>query len=416
MQTLGTASSPGGENDDSFIELIEDTLQEIDPAVQGAFLQKFVKCLASVEVSEANSLAHWQQILRRRKELTSVLNRPVALRIAAIDHFSSAGLLKNPMLLEYGEFKRLRHSAATDPLTGFYNRRLFEDYLARELNRASRYKAPFALILIDLRDFKGVNDTYGHSVGDAVLRAVTRACVETIRGSDYPFRIGGDEFAILLPESETRSAEFLARRIAQKFEHYAQAIAPDAKVGMDYGVGSFPTDGASASSLFEAADRNLYLNKRKAYERAGGPVPDAGESAKGVERAAAPEEMASAPLEKDVSKPPASVPAQEGETPAEGALKASTNASARRHHPRFSLQGSWSLGVIEIGSFTELVRILDISSGGVGLLVDGSVEVPEKFQARLNVPVFAPGGLALRRMYACPFDGGKQRVGCTFDA
>lgn len=420
LQSQGPSPLKAGDKDkeESIIELIDDTLHEMDPPVQGAFLQKFLKCLASVDVSEAESLAHWQEILRQRKDLASALNRPVSLRTAAVDYFSSADLLRNPILLEYGEFKRLRHNAATDPLTGFYNRRLFEDYLARELNRASRYSTPFALILIDLRDFKKVNDTHGHAVGDEVLRSVPRACTETIRGSDYPFRIGGDEFAVLLPQSDSRSAESLARRIAQRFEHYARSLAPGVAVGLDYGVGSFPVDGATAASLFETADRNLYLHKRTAGLRPEGPPvePTQGE-VEGSEPVPKPAPSAElAPAKSVVAMPAAPSLPPKSVKDAEPVSEEQGQDAPRRHHPRFPLEGSWSLGVIVVGSLTELVRILDISTGGVGLLVDEGIKVPDRFQARLNVPIFSSSGLTLRRMYARQGPEGKQRIGCAFDA
>lgn len=408
-----------GDIEESYIELIADTLQQMELPVQGAFLQKLLKCLASAEVSEDDSLTHWQGILGRRKELAAQLNRPVTLRTAAVDHFGSAGLVQNPILLEYGDFKRLLHSAATDPLTGFYNRRLFEDYLARELNRASRYSSPFALLLIDLRSFKKVNDTFGHAVGDEVLRSAARACKETIRGSDYPFRIGGDEFALLLPQSDSRSAESLAVRIAQRFEQYAKSVAPSAIVGMDYGIASSPADGENAASLFEAADRNLYANKKNAYgqsEELPGEIGRPQENSEAVRQLRESSEVTPQkpvvvmPVGPSASRQAAGIP------PLEATESASRLESPRRHHERFPLEGSWSLGVIQVGAYTELVRILDISSGGVGLLVEGSVKLPEKFHARLNVPIFSSSELALHRMYACHAAEGKQRVGCRFDA
>jgi len=404
-----TASARAGDIEENFIELLGDTLRELEQPVQGAFLQKFVKCLACVEVSEGDSLVHWQEILRRRKELTALLNRAMSLRTAAVDYFGSAGLLRNPILLEYEELKRLRHSAATDPLTGFYNRRLFEDYLARELNRASRYNMPFALLLIDLRSFKKVNDTYGHSAGDEILRSVPRACTETIRGSDYPFRIGGDEFALLLPQSDRRSAEALARRIAQKFEQSGEAIAPSSRVGLDYGVASFPTDGANAAALFEAADRNLYANKKNAYRQLEGPRADVAPSRTNADIS---RRLA------DQAEATPSTPTPSRQNPgAEGTAPATPDAeSTRRQHERFPLQGTWSLGVVLVGPYPELVRILDVSTGGVALLMNESVTLPDKFQARLNVPIFSASGLTLRRMYALRTTEGKQRVGCAFDA
>ena len=411
----GEPSSQTGDTEEGYIELIGDALNQVDLSVQGAFLQKILKCLASVDVSEDDGLMHWQEILRRRKELISRLNRAVSLRAAAADYFGSAGLVRNPILLEYDHFKRLLHSAATDALTGFYNRRLFEDYLARELNRATRYRTPFALLLFDLRGFKKVNDTYGHLVGDEVLRSAARACNETIRGSDYPFRIGGDEFALLLPQSDSRSADSLANRIAQRFEQYAKSLAPGATIGLDYGVASSPTDGDNAKALFEVADRNLYMNKKKAYGQLGTPIQDMGEPHSVNQTALILTEGAEVMPEKAATATPAGPTTSPTgvETREEGAVE---REHSRRHHERFPLEGTWSLGVVLAGPSPELVRILDISSGGVALLVDDSIKLPEKFQARLNVPLFSSQQLPLRRMYAYPTSSGKQRVGCSFEA
>ncbi|MGA2611739.1 MAG: GGDEF domain-containing protein, partial [Terriglobia bacterium] len=199
------------------LELIVDNLRQLGPAAQGAFLQRVLKDLTSVEVTEKESIVHWEKILAHRNELTEKLGRPSSLRTAAVDYFGELQLLRKPVLLEYEELEKLRHNAATDPLTGLKNRRMFEEYLGGEINRSSRYGTSFALLLLDLRRFKIANDTYGHATGDEILRSVARASVETIRGSDISCRIGGDEFAILLPQAERSSAETLAERIAGKF-------------------------------------------------------------------------------------------------------------------------------------------------------------------------------------------------------
>ncbi len=123
-----------------------------------------------------------------------------------MDYFGELCILRNPVLLEYEELKKLRHDAATDPLTGLNNRRMFEEYLDQEIDRSTRYGSSFALLLVDLRKFKSANDTYGHATGDEILRSVARASLETIRGSDIPCRTGGDEFAILLPQAERSGA------------------------------------------------------------------------------------------------------------------------------------------------------------------------------------------------------------------
>ena len=99
---------------DYFLELIEDTLEQLDTGVQGAFLRQFLNSLAGVEVSESESLVHWQEIQKRRRELSERLGRRIGLRTAAVDYFAT-GLLRNPILLEYEELKRLRlNSLARD--------------------------------------------------------------------------------------------------------------------------------------------------------------------------------------------------------------------------------------------------------------------------------------------------------------
>ena len=140
--------------------------------------------------------------------------------------------MRNPVLLEYEELKKLRYNAATDSLTGLNNRRMFEEYLDQEIDRSTRYGYPFVLLSFDLRNFKSVNDAYGHAAGDEILRSVARASLETLRGSDIPCRIGGDEFAIILPQADRPGSEILAERIARKFEEYARPFAPARRSGL----------------------------------------------------------------------------------------------------------------------------------------------------------------------------------------
>jgi len=247
---------------DRLLELVADNLRQLGQPSHGAFLQRLLRGLTSVEVSEKESIVHWERILARRNELTEKLRRPSSLRTAAVDYFSEIQLLRKPILLEYEELEKLRHSAATDPLTGLKNRRMFEESLAREISRSIRYGTSFGLLLLDLRRFKLANDTYGHAVGDEILRSVARASVETVRSSDISCRIGGDEFAILLSQAGRSSAEALAERIVRKFEAYARPLAPDTPVGIDYGIAIFPEDGEGATKLFQIADRKLYESKQ----------------------------------------------------------------------------------------------------------------------------------------------------------
>jgi diguanylate cyclase (GGDEF)-like protein len=391
------------------LELIVDNLRQLGQPSYGAFLQRLLKGLTSVEVTEKESIVHWERILARRNELTEKLGRASSLRTAAVDYFGELQLLRKPILLEYEEVEKLRHNAATDPLTGLRNRRMFEEYLGREINRSSRYGTSFVLLLLDLRRFKIANDTYGHPTGDEILRSVARASVETIRGSDIACRIGGDEFAILLPQGERASAEALAERIVRKFELYAKALAPDTPVGIDYGIAIFPEDGEVATKLFQTADKNLYESKQRASRRLE-PVVSAQGSApegEGLVR-----EVDGATNTGDQRSPAHSVSSPDVALAGEE-IRPSEHALHRRQHERIPVEGARRLGLARFGEKSRVVKVLDLSFGGVGLLMDDG-EVPDSFSARIQAPFLPEAELTLRRVYSRQLPDGKRRVGCSF--
>jgi diguanylate cyclase (GGDEF)-like protein len=392
------------------LELIVDNLRQLGPAAQGAFLQRLLKNLTSVEVTEKESIVHWEKILARRNELTEKLGRPSSLRTAALDYFGELHLLRKPILLESEELEKLRHNAATDPLTGLKNRRMFEESLGQEINRSSRYGTSFALLLLDLRRFKIANDTYGHATGDEILRSVARASVETIRGSDISCRIGGDEFAILLPQAEKSSAETLADRIAGKFETYAKPLAPNTPVGIDYGIAIFPEDGEDATHLFQSADKNLYESKQRAARLQEEPVVTARASVSEV--AGLVREVEAATDSGDRRSPPHSV-SSPGVGPAGERIRPSDYVPDRRRYERIPLQGARGLGVVRLGEKTKIVRVLNLSFGGVCLLTD-DYDLPDSFPARLPVPFLPDAELTLHRIYWRELPNGKKGVGCSF--
>jgi len=423
---------PGGDIGEFLLDLLIDTLEQLEPAHQGPFLQKFLKSLASVEVSEEESIVHWDEVLQRRNELSERLGRAVSLRTAAVDYFSAGFILRNPILLEYNELKRLRRSAATDSLTGLYNRRLFDEHLARELNRSRRYDYPMTLVLFDLRNFKQANDAFGHPVGDAILQALASACTENIRGADYACRIGGDEFAIILPQAETASGRLLAQRIVQTFEQGALGLAPQVEVGLDFGLATFPEDGDTGERLIELADRRLYeyKNQRKpgnggegvepppppASPRSATPPPEP--PAARPSRSARPEPKGEEPKgneprgrRQNAEISPAPPPAPE---PVEFTAPVEVSASQRRRYARISLAGTNAYGVLKGGFGTKVAPVLDLGFGGVSLLLDEPQQLPESLAVRLQVSVLPAAEYKITRIYTQRLPQGLWRIGCRF--
>lgn len=153
--------------------------------------------------------------------------------------------------------------ALTDPLTELPNRRAFDLRLQGEIRRSSRYKHVFSLFIIDLNDFKHVNDTFGHLVGDKVLQRLGTFMGKNARDTDFLARIGGDEFALLLPETGKNHAQTVAEKFEQALDQKViyQVEGQDIRVRATVGIASFPADAESAEDLLNAADRALYRRK-----------------------------------------------------------------------------------------------------------------------------------------------------------
>ena len=167
-----------------------------------------------------------------------------------------------PILVEYDEFRKLQINAATDGLTGLYNRRLFNEYCDNEVNRARRYNQQLAVVILDLHRLKEVNDRNGHLKGDEALRLAATTLRKTLRASDLAFRIGGDEFALLLPETDPEQAAKLCKRVRALYESQVASLELDmTDVTLDFGVAVLPNDGEEKEALLRLADERLYQLK-----------------------------------------------------------------------------------------------------------------------------------------------------------
>jgi diguanylate cyclase (GGDEF)-like protein len=377
--------------EDAFLELLTDTLDSMERPARGQFLEKFFKSIAHVDLNEARSLDIWDQVLARKRELTEQSGKKVTLQTALVDVLASAGHLRLPIVMEYEELRKLQIDAATDSLTGLYNKRVFDDHFEKELNRSQRYSHHLALVVFDLQRFKQVNDSYGHLRGNVVLKMVAETLRKSMRTSDYAFRLGGDEFALLLPQSDTEQAAALSRRLRTAYAAAVEPLSLGFPLLLDYGVAVYPDDGEQQEVLMRVADERLYQLKNATQASSRG-IP----ASPGTRPVATPAQQVapvpgSEPLPSEASKP----------------------ALERRRWERVSLAGTRANALIGEG-VESTARVLDLGYGGVALETAHPEALAESFIAVLHVPILPPVRVNLRRIYMGGMTAGNSRVGCSF--
>jgi diguanylate cyclase (GGDEF)-like protein len=174
-----------------------------------------------------------------------------------------------PAIENARRFREARQLADLDALTGLHNRRYFHETLAREVARAQRYGRQLALIVLDLDDFKAINDRIGHLSGDAVLAETAERVRDVVRSADVACRVGGDEFAVILPESSAEEADQLYRRLRGAVS--ARPVAQAGRLFLSAGIAELLSDD-DPTRFFERADEALY----RAKELGKGQVVEAG--------------------------------------------------------------------------------------------------------------------------------------------
>ena len=390
---------PQPSSEESYLDLLVETLEGLEDSIRGQFLRQFFRTVAQIDVSEEQGNEYWVRILRRRSDLADSQGRKISLKTAMVDVLSTANFLRVPVLIEYDELKKLQVNAATDALTGLHNRRLFDEYFEKEMNRAKRYGQQLAVVILDLHKLKEVNDRHGHLQGDQVLQIAAATLRRTLRSSDFAFRIGGDEFAVLLPQTDTEQAVTLCRRVRSQYESELAPLGLAIGVTLDFGVAVHPQDGDQKSTLMGLADKRLYelkhsgrmpsqavpLEPQPIRERENPPAP------------AAPPAPRSAP------------PAAPGPT----VVPPPVQHGDHRKWERVSLAGTKAHAILTEGS-QKTAKVIDLSYGGVALQFDRPEDLPSQFNAVLHVPILPPVRVVLRKVHTVRMDSGRTRVGCSF--
>ncbi len=425
MPSPGALAPPRLPVEDTYLELLAETLESLDPSARGQFLQRFLRAICHVELQESQCVQVWDEMLARRRSLADQAGRQIALKAALMDVLATSGYLRVPIIIEYEDLKKLELNAVTDPLTGLYNRRLFGESFEKELNRARRYTQPLSLVILDLHRFKEVNDKHGHPRGDEVLRATAATLKKALRTSDSAFRIGGDEFALLLPQTDSQQALALSRRVEAVFSEMLRPLQLEVAVSMDHGIAIFPEDSEQADQLIRIADERLYRQKHENHRK----------TVNGASRIETPlttEPASPSPISEQRPAPPSpiSIETKRGPEKPENNREARASISpatapaevipapprmfaVQRKAERVSMAGTNAYAVLgEQGG--KRARVLDLGFGGVAIELDSPEEVPENIFAVLHVPILPPVRVNLKPVWKQQTPQGGTRIGCTF--
>lgn len=232
---------------------------------------ELLRLLTHLEFEEGDARAHWRAILERRRELERQIGRNASIQLAALDYFQNVHAeLRSPKIVEMSTFLATEQDAITDGLTRLHNRQFFDANLRRELKRARRYRIALSLVMLDLDDFKTINDRYGHIVGDEALTLCSQVIQASVREIDVACRYGGEEFALILPETSRTGAYIVSERIRADVRdvfHRRPIGGIPVSLSVSGGIAIYPTDSHSADGLLRMADRALYRSKHEGKDR-----------------------------------------------------------------------------------------------------------------------------------------------------
>jgi diguanylate cyclase (GGDEF)-like protein len=201
----------------------------------------------------------WDRILEHKAEISAALGRNVGIAVAALDFLSNIiNQLDSPKLIAESKMSIIADVALRDGLTGLYDRFTFLSKLRDEIRRHERYGNEVSLIMLDIDNFKQINDKHGHQRGDWALLKLSIILQSEIRDVDIGARYGGEEFAIILPQTGANETVSLAERVRQ---HVEEERAHDLKMTISLGVATCPEDAQTVQGLVRQADKALYQSK-----------------------------------------------------------------------------------------------------------------------------------------------------------
>ena len=247
------------EDDDENVDALAKIIEEHGQAA----CKELFDILTHLRLGASEATQCWEEVLEHRKALGKTLGRSVTLSTVICDYFCSIHkAISNPKIVEIHVFEKTIKDSQYDRLTDLLNRRTFDEAFASEISRAKRYHLNVSVLFLDLDNFKGINDKYGHHAGDQILINVARIIKEEKRVEDIAGRYGGEEIIIDLPETDRLDALLLGERIRKKVEDFSIDMDGN-KLGLTLsgGIASYPFNALDMATLMKKADVALYQAK-----------------------------------------------------------------------------------------------------------------------------------------------------------
>lgn len=203
----------------------------------------------------------WKEIINHKYKISKTLKRNIEITVAALDYLTNIkNEIENPKLIGEAFIGKIVEMSSIDSLTKLYNRTYFFVKIKEELKRFKRYKTTFSLVILDIDDFKKVNDQFGHQKGDEVLSKLGFILDKSKRELDICARYGGEEFALILPHTDSNEAKIISERIRKKIERY---FKKDIKITISIGLANCPESSTTIKSLIKKTDEALYESKKR---------------------------------------------------------------------------------------------------------------------------------------------------------
>jgi diguanylate cyclase (GGDEF)-like protein len=207
----------------------------------------------------------WDEILLHKKKVSKILKRNIKISVATLDYLTNIkNEIKNPKLIGEAFITKIAEISSVDTLTKLYNRSYLFIKIKDELKRFKRYNTPFSLLLLDIDNFKAINDTMGHQKGDEILFEFADLLESSKRDLDICSRFGGEEFIVLLPHTDMDEALIIAERIREKIE---RKFSGNSGLTASIGISNCPKSSKTLKDIIKKADEALYRSKNLGKNR-----------------------------------------------------------------------------------------------------------------------------------------------------